>query len=149
MVNPESIVDAIVAKIRNIAGVITLVGDSSAVYAYKPLFPEAASLAEALNDMPTPSVLVCYRGFSTGIDAVSRVHNVSVFVVPDGSPWSLLFAILSGVPVGSAEKFADLEVMSELDPPHEYSVLDPTQEDFAGVTFDLYSLQLAYREKRN
>ena len=150
MVNPNDVTSAVATKIRAIATVVALVGgDSSAIYAYEPSFPDAASLEQALNEMVAPSVLVCHRGFSTGVEAVSRTHQISIFVVPSGSPWDLIIAIAEGIPTGDVERFADLEVMAELDPPHEYSALDPTQQDFAEVTFDLYSIQLSYREKRN
>ena len=150
MVNPNDIVDAVVTKIRAISAVVALVGgDANAIYAYEPSFPSAASLEQALNEMPSPSVLVCHRGFSTGAETVSRTHQVSIFIVPDGSPWDLLVAILDGIPSGDSEAFKDLEILSTLDPPQEYSALDPTQQDFAEVTFDLYSIQLSYREKRN
>lgn len=150
MVNPNDIVDAVVTKLRSVSAVVALVGgDSNAIYSYEPSFPAAASLEQALNEMPAPSVLVCHRGFSTGVETISRTHQVSIFIVPDGSPWDLLVAILDGVPTGDNETFKDLEVLGSLDPPHEYSALDPTQQDFAEVTFDLYSIQLSYREKRN
>lgn len=150
MVEPSTILDAVVDLLGDIPEVLTLMdGDASNIYSYTPAFPDAASLEMALGDMQVPSILVAYEGGQTGTDTVAWVHTISIFIMPDGASLALLAAIINGVPSGHTQKFQDIEVLPTLDGAHELSILPPQARDFGEVTFDLWSIRLSYREKYN
>lgn len=150
MVEPSTILAAVVDLLADIPGVLSLVdGDANNIYAHTPAFPDSASLEVALSAMQVPSILVAYEGGQTGVDTIAWTHTVSIFVVPNGAVLSLLSAIVDGIPTGQAYKFQDLEILSTLDCAHELSILPPQARDFGEVTFDLWSVRLSYREKRN
>lgn len=150
MVEPSTILDAVVDLLADIPGVLTLMdSDSSNIYSYTPAFPGAASLETALSDMQVPSILVAYEGGQTGTDTIAWTHTLSIFAMPNGEVLSLLAAIVDGIPTGQSYKFQDLEILSTLDCAHELSILPPQARDFGEVTFDLWSIRLSYREKHN
>lgn len=150
MVEPSTILDAVVDLLADIPGVVSLMdGDANNIYAYTPAFPDSASLEVALSDMQVPSILVAYEGGQTGTDTIAWTHTVSIFAMPNGTVLSLLSAIVNGIPTGKPYKFQDLEILDTLDCAHELSILPPQARDFGEVTFDLWSVRLSYREKHN
>lgn len=149
MVDPASILDAIVLKLRAIPAVVAAVSSTSNIYAHTPNFPVLNSLQQTLNNMGSPSILVAYESGQTGTDTTAWVHNVSIYVMPRGDILSLLTAIINGVPTTDTVKFQDVEVLPTLDCAHELSILPPESKDFGEVTFDFWSIRLAYREKYN
>lgn len=149
MVDPADILDAIVTKLKAIPGVVTLVTSANNIYAHTPDFPVFNSLQQTLNNMGSPSILVAYESGQTGTDAIAWTHYVSIYVMPRGDVFSLISAIINGVPTTDPYKFQDTEVLDTLDCAHELSILPPESRDFGEVTFDFWSIRLAYREKRN
>lgn len=149
MVDPASILAAIVTKLKAIPAVVTAVTSTSNIYTHTPNFPSLNSLQQTLNNMGSPSILVAYESGQTGTDTIAWVHNVSIYVMPRGDVLSLLTAIINGIPTTDSVKFQDVEVLDTLDCAHELSILPPEARDFGDVTFDFWSIRLAYREKYN
>lgn len=149
MVEPSTILAAIVTKLSSIPTVVGMVHSSSNIYAHTPNFPSYNSLQQTLNNMGSPSILVAYESGQTGTDTIAWTHNVSIYVMPQGDVLSLLTAIINGIPTTDSMKFQDVEVLDTLDCAHELSILPPEARDFGEVTFDFWSIRLAYREKYN
>jgi hypothetical protein len=112
MINPGVLVDAIVVKLRAIPDlVMEMDGEATHIQPYHYRYPKEASLARALHDAGSPSILVVYRGTDPGRLNGGEVwkHRFSLFIrsgeVADADPatagyYRLLELIISGVPTG-------------------------------------------------
>ncbi len=112
MINPGTLVDAIVAKLRAIPELVAeLGGEASRIRAYHYRYPQQASLARAIYEMESPSILVVWRGTDPGMVGRSEVwkHRFSLYLrsreVGEAEPvtagyYRLVELLTNGVPAG-------------------------------------------------
>ncbi len=110
MINPGTLVDTIVEKLRAISELVTEMGsDATRIQPYHYRYPKESSVARALHDVGSPSILVVYRGTDPGRLGGGDVwkHRFSLFIrsgeVADADPatagyYRLLELITTGVP---------------------------------------------------
>jgi hypothetical protein len=108
MVDPATLISALVTKLRLIPGVVTeMDGDATAVAAYEDTFPSATSLQNAIATMPSPGILVVWNG--SGPAASGRgerwTHRFSLILRARNKYTTLYSAIMNGVPTGGTLKF--------------------------------------------
>ena len=109
MIDPAVLVNNLVALLRDIPELVTeLDGDAERIYAYHDQYPKFASLARAIHEMPTPSVMAVWQGTQPGsfggMDAWN--HQVTLYLRAretfDGDPptayYRLFRLITKGVP---------------------------------------------------
>lgn len=112
MINPGTLVDALVAKLRAIPELVTeMNGDAARIRAYHYRYPKQASLARALYELDSPAVLVAWRGVEPGRFGRGEVwqHRFSLFVrsreILDNEPstagyYRIIELLSNGVPTG-------------------------------------------------
>ena len=153
MINPGTLVGAIVAKLRAIPDLVTeMGGDAMRIRPYHYRYPKEASLARALHDAGSPSILVVYRGTDPGRLNGGEVwkHRFSLFMrsgeVVDSDPatagyYRLLELITKGVPTGGDGQPMLYTVIDSLcypmDLPRTAAASDIEGVDFFEVQFSL------------
>jgi len=103
MTKIADLLNAIVASLQAIPGLVTLLGDASHISAYRHQFPTSTSWALALHQLkPLPAILVLWRGQrSSAVGNIpSRAQDLSLLIrdgegVDISDIWA---AILDGVP---------------------------------------------------
>jgi len=109
MIDPSELVDNLVALLRDIPDLVTeMDGDSERIYAYHDQYPKKVSLAFAIHQMPTGSILAAWQGTAPGTFGGNDVwkHQVSLYLRAretfDGDPptayYRLFRLITKGVP---------------------------------------------------
>jgi hypothetical protein len=109
MINPAELVDSLVTLLRDIPDLVAeMGGDEQRIYAYHDQYPKRSSLADAIHQMPAPSVMVVWQGTAPGTFAGNDVwkHQMSLFLRAretfDGEPptayYRLFRLITKGVP---------------------------------------------------
>ncbi len=114
MIDPSEIGDALVEKLRAIPELVEQVGnDAERIYAYHDSYPERASLAVAIHQMPVPSIMVVWEGTGPGHFGTVEVwkHNFGVYLRagqelagnPPAGYYRLFRLITRGTPVPDAQ----------------------------------------------
>jgi hypothetical protein len=109
MIDPSTLIDALIALLRDIPDLVAEMGDDSErIYAYHDQYPKRSSLALAIHQMPAPSVMVAWQGSGPGSFGGSDVwkHQVSLFLragetsmgEPPTAYYRLFRLITKGVP---------------------------------------------------
>ena len=109
MIDTSELVNNLVALLREIPDLVTEVGgDPDRIYAYHDQYPKKSSLALAIHQMPSPSILIAWQGTAPGSFGGSDVwkHQMSIFLRAretfDGDPptayYRLFRLITKGVP---------------------------------------------------
>ena len=109
MINPAELVDSLVTLLREIPDLVAeMGGDEQRIYAYHDQYPKRSSLADAIHQMPAPSIMVAWQGTAPGTFAGNDVwkHQMSLFLRAretfDGEPptayYRLFRLITKGVP---------------------------------------------------
>lgn len=112
MINPADLVDNFVAMLRDIPDLVAeMSGDDGRIFAYHDQYPKRSSLANAIHQMPAPSIMAVWQGTQPGAFGGMDVwkHQVTLFLRAretfDGDPptayYRLFRLITKGVP-GSA-----------------------------------------------
>jgi hypothetical protein len=115
MENPSTLVDDLVAVLRAIPGVVSLVSSSSNIAGYQRDYPANTNLVQAIAEMNPPSILVAHTrtGFSRLID-----HQFTITLRPRGKADDLFVAIREGIPTGyTGEKFKRTIINASCHPP--------------------------------
>ena len=122
MVNPDTLVDAIVAVYRDIPELVTALGsDATRIFAYKDAFASASSVVDAAYELKNLQIMVVYQGFGrrnssggTIREAQVQEHHLSLFARIPSSAWHLL---QDGVPAsGSGNPVQYEEIVTGCDP---------------------------------
>lgn len=66
MIDASVLVDNLVAMLRDIPALVTLVGAAPKIFAYHDSFPQNVSTVHALHQMPAPAILVFWEGTGPG-----------------------------------------------------------------------------------
>jgi hypothetical protein len=67
MINPTDILDALIAKLREIEDLVEeMDGDENRIYAFHSLYPKESNLAQAIFAQPVPSILAVWNGTGPG-----------------------------------------------------------------------------------
>jgi hypothetical protein len=85
MVDPTQLTNAIVAKLQSIAGILSEVGDDpTRIYPYRRFYKRAMVLADAVWQMPEPSMMVLWEGVVTGNIGKMEVlkHQFGIYIRP-------------------------------------------------------------------
>ncbi len=155
MVNPSEIVEALVAKLRDIPDLVTEVGgDAQRIYAYHDRYPDNVSLDAAKYQMTGPAVMVAWTGTRLGSrgDFTAWKHEFSISLrakketnnPPDGY-YKLYRLITKGVPVnGDGQPLIYTTVHESCDPLDDGIPPIQRQTDAAGV--DYFEISLSFTE---
>jgi hypothetical protein len=109
MIETAQLVDSLVAVLRDIAElVMAMGGDPERIYAYHDQYPKRSSLAYAIHQMPSPSIMAAWQGTAPGAFGGVDVwkHQVTLYLrareTYDGDPptayYRLFRLITKGVP---------------------------------------------------
>ncbi len=112
MIDTSELVNNLVASLRDIPDLVTeMGGDPDRIYAYHDQYPKKSSLAFAIHQMRSPSIMVAWQGSAPGNFGGSDVwkHQVSLFLRAretfDGDPptayYRLFRLITKGVPASA------------------------------------------------
>jgi hypothetical protein len=115
MVNLAQVVDAIVAKLRDIPELVTeMGGNPDRIYAYHDHYPKRTSLPQAIYQMPAPSVMVAWQGTAPGNFGENEAwkHQFSLFLRAGETPtageptayYRLFALIVNGVPTSTGTR---------------------------------------------
>lgn len=121
MINPGTLVAAIVAKLRDIPALVTAIGgDATKIASYDYRYPKQTSLREAISELTAPGMLVAFRGIAEGrfpgitSSRTTRVYNFAVFVrspeILDADPatagyYAIFEQMEKGVGTASGQRF--------------------------------------------
>ena len=109
MIDPSTLIDSLVALLRDISDlVVEMGGDTERIYAYHDQYPKKSSLALAIHQMPAPGIMAAWQGTAPGTFGGNDVwkHQVSLYLRAretfDGDPptayYRLFRLITKGVP---------------------------------------------------
>lgn len=112
MIDPSVLVDNLVAMLRDIQDlVLDMDGDPERIYAYHDQYPKRSSLAHAIHQMPSPSIMAVWQGTVPGTFGGFDVwkHQVTLYLRAretfDGDPptayYRLFRLITKGVPASA------------------------------------------------
>lgn len=121
MIDPSALIDSLVALLRDIPDLVMEVGgDPERIYAYHDQYPKRASLALAIHQMPTPSIIAAWQGTAPGSFGGVDVwkHQVSIILRAqetfDGDPpaayYRLFRLITKGVPASAGVPMLNVTV---------------------------------------
>jgi hypothetical protein len=117
MLNGDTLLDAIVAKYRDIPELVAaLDGDPERIFAYKDDFPGAASVSDVLWTLANKQVMVVYQGFSyvRWGSGMAQEHRFSIYARIASIYWYLF---QDGVPAhGSGLPIQYEEIVFGCDP---------------------------------
>lgn len=109
MIDPAALIDSLVALLRDVPDlVMEMGGDPDRICAYHDQYPKKSSVALAIHQMPSPSIIVAWQGTAPGNFGGNDVwkHQASLFLRAretfDGDPptayYRLFRLITKGVP---------------------------------------------------
>jgi hypothetical protein len=110
MIDASEIVNNLVTMMRDVPDLVTAVGsDSSRIFAYHDSYPHNVSLAHALHQMPSPSLMVVWQGTQPGAFGGVDVwkHQIAMFLrakeeATAGTAYYKLFRLITkGVPTAT------------------------------------------------
>ena len=153
MIDTSELVDNLVALLREIRDLVTEVGgDPDRIYAYHDQYPKKSSLALAIHQMPSPSIMVAWQGTAPGSFGGSDVwkHQLSLFLRAretfDGDPptayYRLFRLITKGVPTSVGVPMINATVQSCCYPMDVPSIQRAT--DAEGL--DYFEINMAFTE---
>lgn len=150
MLNPDDLVDAIVAKIKLVSGFMAyMANDAANVKAYTD---DETGVLNAVGAMEAPSTLVMWQELEEVSEGQAAwTHRIEIAVRPlpnQASPnrfGAVLYALINGVPAGGSKRlFADVDT-----PDVRWEMLGIPQAvrsvDEQGVEYILVSVR--YRQK--
>lgn len=152
MIDTSQLVNNVVATLRDIPElVVEMGGDPERISAYHDQYPKRSSLAHAIHQMPSPSVMAAWMGTAPGgfggIDAWK--HQIVLYLRAGESagdspaPYCRLFRLLTkGVPAS-----AETPVLNALIHPNCYPMDLPSiqrQTDAEGL--DYFEVALSFTE---
>ena len=144
MVKPSDLVAALVAKLKLIPGLVTLMGaDASNISAYADIYPQNVNLPRAILKMKSPSTLVAYRRLR---EEGGIIHVLTIFVRPavDGSLSDLYEIFVEGIPTGQPLALVYATVDDNLEPMVIEGEWGPV-EDSEGTEY--LELNVSFKEK--
>jgi len=147
MIKPSDITGNIVNLLRGIADLVAAMdGDPERIYVYDDIYPINVSFSRALHAMPSPGIMVRYRGVSESRAGWIFSHTVSVYLRPKaGDSYSnLIYQLMNGVPAGQEQAFPDCTIHDGLDLPRFEGEITP-QQDAEGVEYLEINLRLEER----
>jgi len=109
VVNPDELVDAVRDKLRLIPAVVAMVdGDDSRISSY---IDGDVSLASAVYEMPTPSILVAWVGNEPGEDSQPWLHLILAYIRLGAGQrlGEAFYNICNSVATGDSQKFTETE----------------------------------------
>lgn len=83
MIDPSTLIDSLVTLLRDIPDLVMEVGgDPDRIYAYHDQYPKKSSLALAIHQMPSPSIMAAWQGTAPGNFGGNDVwkHQASLFL---------------------------------------------------------------------
>ena len=85
MIDPSTLIDSLVALLRDIPELVMEVGgDPERIYAYHDQYPKKSSLALAIHQMPAPGIMAAWQGTAPGSFGGMDVwkHHVVLYCAP-------------------------------------------------------------------
>lgn len=123
MIDPSEIVNNLVAMLRDIPDLVEeMGGDPDKIYAYHDQYPKNVSLAQAIHNMPSPSIMAVWQGTQPGSFGTVDVwkHQITLFLrardtfngdIP--STYYRLFRLITkGVPTATGQEMLNATVHS-------------------------------------
>ncbi len=128
MIDPSDLVNSLVALLRDIPELAAeMSGEPDRIYAYHDEFPARVSLAQAIHDMPTPSIMAAWMGTAPGSLGAVDVwkHSVTLYLrAGEGGGatgyYRLFRLITKGVPMSTGVEMLNTTVHLScypMDPP--------------------------------
>ena len=153
MIDTSELVNNLVALLREISDlVIEMGGNPDRIYAYHDQYPKKSSLALAIHQMPSPSILIAWQGTAPGSFGGSDVwkHQMSLFLRAretfDGDPptayYRLFRLITKGVPASVGVPMINATVHSSCYPMDVPSIQRAT--DAEGL--DYFEVAISFTE---
>lgn len=144
MLNPDTLVDALVAKLKLISGFMALMGnDANNVRAH--IDNESSGVLDAINTMEFPSCLVVWQELEDVPEGQAQwTHRVSLYIRANARIGAILYAVTDGIPTGSTYPLSSPDTTHSswelLGIPTAVRAVDENDVEFLEVT-------LRYREK--
>lgn len=121
MIDPAQLIDNLVALLRDIPDLIAeMGGDEQRIFVYHDQYPKRSSLAAAIHDMPSPSIMAAWQGTAPGGFGGFDVwkHSVTLYIRAretfDGDPptayYRLFRLITKGVPASAGVPMLNVTV---------------------------------------
>ena len=121
MIDASEIVNNLVTMLRDVPALVTEVGnDATRIYAYHDSYPKNVSLAHALHQMASPSIMVVWQGTQPGSFGGVDVwkHQVTMFLRAretfEGdapTPYCRLFRLITkGIPTAAGVEMLNVTV---------------------------------------
>ncbi|MBI4909915.1 MAG: hypothetical protein HY820_40225 [Acidobacteria bacterium] len=153
MIDPSTLIDSLVALLRDVPDLVMEVGgDPDRIYAYHDQYPKKSSLALAIHQMPSPSIMVAWQGTAPGNFGGNDVwkHQASLFLRAretfDGDPptayYRLFRLITKGVPESAGVPMINVTVHPSCYPMDVPSVQRAT--DAEGL--DYFEVNMSFTE---
>ena len=154
MILPSDLIEALVAKLRDIPDLVGEVGgDEERIFAYHDRYPDRSRLMDAIHQQPIPSVMVAWQGSDQGSrgDFGAWRHHLSLYLrakeeygdLPDGY-YRLYRLICEGVPAGGdGLRMIDATVHDGCDPLMEV----PRIARQLDGPLDYFEVQMSFIEK--
>ncbi len=151
MIDPSTLITSFITLLRDIPDLVTEMADDPArIYAYHDAYPVRVSLAQAIHQMPAPSIMAAWMGTAPGTLGGVDVwkHSVTLYLragESGGSPapyYRMFRLITKGVPSS-----AGLEMLNAPVHPSCYPMDLPTiqrQTDAEGV--DYFEVPITFTE---
>lgn len=153
MINPAELVDRLVSLLREIPELVAeMEGDPERIYAYHDQFPKRSSLAQAIDDMPAPAIMVAWHGTAPGGFGGGDVwlHRLALYLRaretlegdPPTSYYRLFRLITRGVPLSACVPMLYATVHPDCYPMDVPSI--ERQTDAEGL--DYFEVSVSFRE---
>lgn len=123
-----AILNAVIISLRSIPDLVEAVGDAQSIAAYDDENSEYRSEADAVNQMPVPSILVCHEATEMragGSDFPRWVHGVRVYFRFERSSeaWNAIDKLINGVPdPATGETWMAKDLLDKLYPPSDVAI---------------------------
>jgi hypothetical protein len=119
MIKPANIMDSLVALLRGIPELIEAMdGDEERIYFYDDTYPMGVNFHRALQQLPSPGIMVRYRSISESQAGWKFAHNLTLYARPkvEASYSNLIYSILTGIPEGQTFALIDMSICDGLNP---------------------------------
>lgn len=147
MLDPDTLVSAVVAALQANGDFVALLGGSTYITGYSEQYPNSSDFAQTLMTLNPPSALVRWRGTRCGRQArfsafQAIMHDLSVYLRPLGAAAPVWRALREGVLNTTGQKFKLSQIHTELHPveamaciPRSITVAQTSFLDFLEVQF--------------